>query len=83
MNKMLFLYLLKLIIIIKIFRLIKFIIFIFNGLFWIFVLKLFIIFIIYFKIIDLNKFFDRFFLYLNEVMFEKIVFVFNKLYDVN
>lgn len=83
MNKMPSSYSLKLITITKISRSIKLITSIFNGLFWIFVLKLLIIFTTYFKIIDLNESSDRPSLYLNEVTFEKIVFVFNKLHDVN
>lgn len=85
MNKMPSSYSLKFtgIIITKISRSIKLITSIFNGLFWIFVLKLLIIFTTYFKIIDLNESSDRPSLYLNEVTFEKIVFVFNKLHDVN
>lgn len=85
MNKMPSSYSLKFtgIIITKISRSIKLITSIFNGLFWICVLKLLIIFTTYFKIIDLNKSSDRPSLYLNEVTFEKIVFVFNKLHDVN
>lgn len=85
MNKMPSSYSLKFtgIIITKISRSIKLITSIFNGLFWICVLKLLIIFTTYFKIIDLNESSDRPSLYLNEVTFEKIVFVFNKLHDVN
>lgn len=85
MNKMPSSYSLKFtgIIITKISRSIKLITSIFNGLFWIFVQKLLIIFTTYFKIIDLNESSDRPSLYLNEVTFEKIVFVFNKLHDVN
>lgn len=57
MNKMPSSYLLKFtgIIITKISRSIKLITSIFNGLFWICVLKLLIIFTTYFKIIDLNE----------------------------
>lgn len=105
MNKMPSSYSLKLITITKISRSIKLITSIFNGLFWICVLKLLIIFTTYFsnfyylihlclltflflflkivKIIYLNESSDRPSLYLNEVTFEIIVFVFNKLHDVN